>query len=145
MNPAAGAFSRRTLNGFHNSFCRTTRGSGTRRRAGDHFRAVELQAPKREPGLGAVRLWAIAAAAGAPAGVEPIRWYLLRTLPAENVEQAVERPRWHALRFQIEVCHRTLKSGCQIEDDARVAPTTACLPSGGPGRCCSGCTPRLVI
>lgn len=81
------------------------------------FAAVELKAPARKPGLGAVRLWAIAAEeVGAPAGVEPIRWYLLTTLEVENLEQAVEKLRWYGLRFQIEVYHRILKSGCKIED-----------------------------
>jgi hypothetical protein len=78
---------------------------------------VELKAPTRKRGLGAVRLWALAAEeVGAPAGVEPIRWYLLTTLEVEHLEQAVEKLRWYALRFQIEVYHRTLKSGCKIED-----------------------------
>jgi hypothetical protein len=64
-----------------------------------------------------VRLWAIAAEeVGAPTGVEPIRWYLLTTLPVESLEQAVEKLQWYALRFQIEVYHRTLKSGCKIEE-----------------------------
>ncbi len=81
------------------------------------FGAVELKAPKRKPGLGSVRLWAIAAEeVGAPTGVEPIQWYLLTTLSVENLEQALEKLQWYALRFQIEVYHRTLKSGCKIED-----------------------------
>jgi len=81
------------------------------------FASVELHAPKRKPGLGSVQLWAIAAEeVGAPAGVEPIRWYLLTTLPVSSLEQAVEKLRWYALRFQIEVYHRTLKSGCKIEE-----------------------------
>lgn len=81
------------------------------------FASVELKAPKRKPGLGSVPLWAIAAEeVDAPARVEPIRWYLLTTLRVENLEQAVEKLRWNALRFQIEVYHRTLKSGCQIEE-----------------------------
>lgn len=81
------------------------------------FAAVELKAPKRKPGLGSVRLWAIAAEeVGAPSGVEPIQWYLLTTLAVESLEQAVEKLRWYALRFQIEVYHRTLKSGCKIEE-----------------------------
>jgi hypothetical protein len=81
------------------------------------YASVELKAPKRKPGLGPVQLWAIAAEeVGAPAGVEPIRWYLLTTLPVTSLEQAVEKLRWYALRFQIEVYHRTLKSGCKIEE-----------------------------
>lgn len=81
------------------------------------FAAVELQAPKRKAGLGSVSLWAIAAEeVGAPAGVEPIRWYLLTTLAVNTLEHAVEKLQWYALRFQIEVYHRTLKSGCRIEE-----------------------------
>ena len=81
------------------------------------YASVELKAPRRKPGLGSVRLWAIAAEeVGGPAGVEPIQWYLLTTLPVESLEQAVEKLRWYALRFQIEVYHRTLKSGCKIEE-----------------------------
>jgi hypothetical protein len=81
------------------------------------FGAVELKAPNRKPGLGSVKLWAIAAEeVDAPAGREPIRWYLLTTLRVESLEQAVEKLRWYALRFQIEVYHRTLKSGCKVEE-----------------------------
>jgi hypothetical protein len=81
------------------------------------FAAVDLKAPKRKAGLGSVSLWAIAAEeVGAPAGVEPIRWYLLTTLAVSTLEQAVEKLQWYALRFQIEVYHRTLKSGCRIEE-----------------------------
>lgn len=81
------------------------------------FAPVELKAPKRKAALGSVQLWAIAAEeVGAPAGVEPIRWYLLTTVPVTTLEQAVEKLQWYALRFQIEVYHRTLKSGCRIED-----------------------------
>lgn len=81
------------------------------------FGAVELQAPKRKRGLGSVRLWAIAAEeVDAPPGVEPIRWYLLTTLAVASLEQALEKLQWYALRFQIEVYHRTLKSGCKIEE-----------------------------
>lgn len=80
------------------------------------FGVVELRPPKRKRRLAAVRLWAVAAQEiGAPRGVEQIEWLLLTTLEVNSFESAVEKLRWYALRFQIEVFHRTLKSGCRIE------------------------------
>ena len=37
-------------------------------------------------------------------------------MPVTNVEQALERLHWYVQRWNIEVYHRTLKSGCRIED-----------------------------
>lgn len=80
------------------------------------FAAVTLKAPKRKPGLGAVKVWAVAAREAPPPGVaEPLEWMLLTTMPVENLEQAVENLRWYTGRWGIEVFHRVLKSGCQIE------------------------------
>lgn len=81
------------------------------------FAEVELKPPKRKPHLGTVKVWAICAQeVGAPAGIEPVEWLLLTTVPVESLEQALEKLRWYALRFQIEVFHRTLKTGCKIEE-----------------------------
>lgn len=81
------------------------------------FAPVKLKAPKRKPHLGVVKIWAICAReVGAPAGIEPVEWLLLTTVPVETFEQAVEKLQWYALRFQIEVYHRTLKTGCKIEE-----------------------------
>lgn len=51
-----------------------------------------------------------------PSGVPPLQWMLLGSGPATSREQALERVRWYACRWGIEVFHRTLKSGCQIEE-----------------------------
>ena len=81
------------------------------------FTAVELQAPKRKPELGPVSLWAIAAREEQPPeGTEAIEWLLLTSLPVKSFAEAIEKLRWYALRFQIEIYHRTLKSGCKIEE-----------------------------
>lgn len=61
-----------------------------------------------------VTLWAVelredAAAKGA------VRWRLLSTLPVESLGQAVKVSRYYALRWQIEVFHRVLKTGCRVE------------------------------
>jgi Druantia protein DruA/Transposase Tn5 dimerisation domain/Transposase DNA-binding len=52
----------------------------------------------------------------APKGEEPVDWRLLTMLPVEDFEQAVEKVQWYTQRWGIEVFHRTLKSGCRIED-----------------------------
>lgn len=80
------------------------------------FAAVPLQAPVRKKELGPVQLWAVLAREQAPpAGVEAVEWMLLSSLPVTDVEGALEKIRWYAGRWGIEVFHRVLKSGCQIE------------------------------
>ena len=47
---------------------------------------------------------------------EPIDWMLLTTVPTEGFAAACQRLSWYGRRWGIEVYHRTLKSGCRIED-----------------------------
>jgi hypothetical protein len=78
--------------------------------------AVEVRAPKRKAHLPPVTLWAVLAReVGAPPGTEALEWMLLNTEPVTDFEAAVEKLRWYTLRWGIEVFHRVLKSGCQIE------------------------------
>ncbi|MDN5850945.1 MAG: IS4 family transposase, partial [Nitrococcus sp.] len=82
------------------------------------FAEVHLEAPARhrqdQPPL---QTWAVLASEReAPAGVTPLTWMLLTTVPVTTVEHAVEKLKWYAQRWNIEVFHRTLKSGCRIED-----------------------------
>jgi hypothetical protein len=80
------------------------------------FGAVEVRPPARKPHLPPVALWAVLAReVGAPPGTEPLEWMLLSTEPVSDFEAAVEKLRWYTLRWGIEVFHRVLKSGCQIE------------------------------
>ena len=41
---------------------------------------------------------------------------LLTTVPVNCLTEAVQRVRWYTIRWQIEVYHKVLKSGCRIED-----------------------------
>src|SRR4030042_533854 len=41
---------------------------------------------------------------------------LLSTWKVSTGEEAIEKVNWYGLRWGIEVYHRTLKSGCKIED-----------------------------
>ena len=51
-----------------------------------------------------------------PDGRPRIDWKLITDLPVESAEDAVEKLKWYALRWKIEVFHKTLKSGCRAED-----------------------------
>ena len=51
-----------------------------------------------------------------PAGTKPLEWMLLTTIEVKSAEDATEKVDWYKKRWGIEVYHRTLKSGCRIED-----------------------------
>jgi hypothetical protein len=81
------------------------------------FGPVKLRAPKTRERLPDVDLWSVwAYEREAPAEIEPVEWRLLTTLPVETAEQAIEKVEWYTRRWGIEVFHRTLKSGCKIEN-----------------------------
>lgn len=46
---------------------------------------------------------------------EPIEWLLLTNTSVSNLEQAVQVVGWYCCRWQIEVYHKILKSGCKVE------------------------------
>src|SRR5205085_1065650 len=52
----------------------------------------------------------------APARRPRIDWKLLTDLPVPSHGAAVEKLRWYALRWKIEVFHKILKSGCRAEE-----------------------------
>jgi hypothetical protein len=81
------------------------------------FVEVSLRPPHGKPELKPVDLWAVLAQEiHAPESIEPISWMLLTTSPVTASEQALEKIGWYARRWGIEVYHRTLKSGCKIEE-----------------------------
>jgi hypothetical protein len=51
-----------------------------------------------------------------PARRPRIDWKLLTDLPVPSNRAAVEKLRWYALRWKIEVFHKVLKSGCRAEE-----------------------------
>lgn len=80
------------------------------------FASVRLCPPQRGKDQPVLSLCAIEAwEQHPPKGVEPIHWRLLTTLPVGTARQALEKIQWYAMRWQIEVMHKILKSGCQIE------------------------------
>lgn len=79
------------------------------------FAEVELKPNSRK--LKPAKIWAVLGKEeNVSADVEPLEWMLLTTAEVNSFEDAVERLRWYALRWGIEVYHRTLKSGCRIEN-----------------------------
>ena len=78
---------------------------------------VTLMPPARKAAMLPISLNAIwACEAEAPDGSTPLQWMLLTTIQVSSFEDACEKLRWYTLRWGIEVYHRTLKSGCKIED-----------------------------
>jgi hypothetical protein len=81
------------------------------------FAKVELRAPKRKRALGALGLWAVyVTEVNPPSPKDAVEWMLLTTLEVNDFEQALEKVDWYKKRWGIEEYHRTLKSGCRIED-----------------------------
>jgi hypothetical protein len=51
-----------------------------------------------------------------PQGQDKISWQLITNIPTENFDDAVTRIQWYTQRWKIEIFHRTLKSGCKVEE-----------------------------
>jgi len=80
------------------------------------FARVTLSPPCLKEDQPPLTLWAVEAReVHPPKGASRIWWQLLTTLPVQTFEAAVEKVGWYALRWQIEVLHKVLKSGCQVE------------------------------
>lgn len=81
------------------------------------YLSLSLQAPKHlRATKGPLALYAILVQEVAPpTAVEPLCWLLLTTVPVTSFDDAVERIAWYGQRWQIEILHKILKSGCRIE------------------------------
>jgi hypothetical protein len=96
------------------------------------FKEVRLKPPQRRRKLGELKIWAILAEEiNAPEGVEPLKWMLLTTVVLESFNDATEKLLWYTRRWGIEVYHRTLKSGCKIEE--RQSGSADCPGTEGTG------------
>jgi hypothetical protein len=81
------------------------------------FASVKLKPPTGKEDLGELSIQGIIAREiDAPAEVSPLQWMLLTTCEIQTFEQAVEKLDWYCQRWGIEIYHRTLKSGCKIEN-----------------------------
>lgn len=50
-----------------------------------------------------------------PARCEALCWVLLTDLSIDTVDDAIEKIKWYSLRWNIELFHKVLKSGCAVE------------------------------
>jgi len=81
------------------------------------FAQVTLKPPKDKAKYGALKLWAVLAEeTDAPPNRPPLSWMLLTTCRVSNFDEAIEKIAWYTKRWGIEIYHRTLKSGCNIEE-----------------------------
>lgn len=84
-----------------------------------HAQPVTLRPPCARTGDGlptvtVTALWVIETAP--PPDAEPLEWLLLTTLPVTTAAWANTLVDWYCCRWEIEVWHATLKSGCKIEE-----------------------------
>lgn len=64
-----------------------------------------------------ITVWAVMTNEKNPADPnDAMEWILLTNLPVSSCDDAVERLRWYQMRWQIEIFHKILKSGCNVED-----------------------------
>lgn len=81
------------------------------------FVRVSLKPPPRKAEKPEVNVYAVLAGETPETAVgKPIEWVLLTTCEINSGDAAVEIVRWYTYRWGIEVYHRTLKSGCKIEE-----------------------------
>ncbi len=81
------------------------------------FTSVTLNPPANKPDSKPISLYAIYLnESNPPATEEPISWLLLTTLPVLSLEDALLYTDFYAARFSIEIFHKILKSGCNIEE-----------------------------
>lgn len=84
------------------------------------FASVTLKPPSRsktervEP-LPPIDIWVVLVEEVNPPEKDAIQWLLYTNVPVHTTEDALERVRWYCIRWQIEIWHKILKSGCRIE------------------------------
>lgn len=76
----------------------------------------EVTLNPRETSAKPIKLWAVwATEENPPEGIHPLDWKLLTTMTVGGYKSACKMLRWYTQRWGIEVYHRTLKSGCNVE------------------------------
>jgi Transposase Tn5 dimerisation domain/Transposase DNA-binding len=99
---------------------------GTRKRTVRQARRAELEiracrvglmAPPGKEELSSIQVWVLLAKEiNTPAGQEPIEWILLTDFQVRTLKKALQILELYSWRWTIEVFHKILKSGCQVED-----------------------------
>lgn len=81
------------------------------------FFEVTLNAPlSRKTAVKSVKVYCVCTSEINPhAGVAPLNWVLLTTMPVESLDDALYVINAYSCRWVIEEFHKTLKSGCNVE------------------------------
>ncbi|MFW5915038.1 MAG: IS4 family transposase [Planctomycetota bacterium] len=82
------------------------------------YKKVTLDPPKTTKHTESVQMWVVYACEqeGVADEEERLEWLLLTTEPTETNEQACQRIEQYHRRWSVEVYHKILKSGCNMED-----------------------------
>ncbi len=81
------------------------------------FARVVLNPPRRCRSATGITVWAVYVVEQTGAAVvSPIEWMLLTMVEVKSFSDAQKRVEWYSGRWGIEMYHRTLKSGCRIQD-----------------------------
>ena len=114
----AGEMSRVDVQGLHQVEVRDSKGRIATATVELKYRRIRVLPPigkqKRYPALTLTVLHA--KESGEPDGRPAIDWKLITDLPIDSYAAAIEKLRWYAMRWKIEVFHKILKSGCRAED-----------------------------
>jgi hypothetical protein len=106
------------VQGVHTIDIRDNEGKPTQATLEIRYRRIHVLPPigkqKRYPALDLTVIYAQEQAP--PEGRPRIDWKLITDLPVNSIDDAIEKLRWYALRWKIEVFHKILKSGCRAED-----------------------------
>jgi hypothetical protein len=83
-----------------------------------HYAPIAPRPPyRRERKLAEVSFYAVMAReVDPPEGEDPIEWILLTSMPVKDYQSAVDIVALYSDRWEIEVFHRTLKTGCRVEE-----------------------------
>ena len=81
------------------------------------YETLTIPAPRGNPsGVPSVRLSVVhARETEPPAKGKRLEWFLLTSLPVNDVETAQQMLRWYALRWRVEDYFRVLKTGCRVQ------------------------------
>lgn len=114
----AAAMKTEPVRGLHRIAVRDGRGGLETAEVDLTYRSLHVLPPigkqKRYPALDLTILWA--REREKPAHRPRIDWKLVTDLPVASKEAAVEKLRWYAMRWKIELFHKILKSGCRAEE-----------------------------
>lgn len=101
---------------------RSTKEPARTAKVGIYFSQVHLRRPEKDrfPAKSAVPKLTPVAVVWAneidpPKKVTALEWMLLTNLAVDDFDSAQEKVDWYKLRWTIEVFHKVLKSGCQVE------------------------------